>query len=336
VAQQGRAAVARGEPDHAAQHAHDDALDQELREHVRAAGADGQADADLAGPLRHAHQHDVHDPDAAHDKRNHGHAGEQRRHRFCRGGLRCGNLLLIAHGEIVVATFADIVALAEQGNDLLLRRGQVARAGDLGVDIPQRRSTAHDPLHGARVGHDHDVILIGSLRTETLRCQNAGYLERHVFDPQHLAHDVVAPEDLGRGRATYHADLVRAADVLLRERRAIRQRPLPKIKIIGGLAINPGEPILVARRDLGGGNNFFAHQGNGGDLATNRFRVLNLEGARASPAGANTARGSTAGKNQDHVFPKARDLRFHLRLRTRPDANHGNHRADANDDAEGG
>ena len=36
------------------------------------ARADRHADADLAGPLGHRHQHDVHDADAADDQRDNG------------------------------------------------------------------------------------------------------------------------------------------------------------------------------------------------------------------------------------------------------------------------
>ncbi len=43
---------------------------QELTQDVAPACADGQAHADLAGSFRHAHQHDVHDADAADDQRD--------------------------------------------------------------------------------------------------------------------------------------------------------------------------------------------------------------------------------------------------------------------------
>src|SRR5205085_11201314 len=39
-------------------------------------------------------------------------------------------------------------------------------------------------------------------------------------------------------------------------------------------------------------------------------------------------------KNQDHVFAETGDLRFDLRLRAIPDADHRDDRADADDDAE--
>jgi len=80
VAEELRADHAEEQAEKAAEHAHDDALDEELRQHVGAARADGQADADLAGPLRHADEHDVHDPDAADQQRDRGNRREQQRH----------------------------------------------------------------------------------------------------------------------------------------------------------------------------------------------------------------------------------------------------------------
>ena len=43
-----------------------------------------------------------------------------------------------------------------------------------------------------------------------------------------------------------------------------------------------------------------------------------------------------AGEDQDHVLAQAGDLRFDLRLRAVANADHGDHGADADDDAERG
>ena len=60
--------------DQAAEQGQGQGLDQELGEDVAATGADGLADADLAGPLADRDQHDVHDPDAPDDERDRGDA----------------------------------------------------------------------------------------------------------------------------------------------------------------------------------------------------------------------------------------------------------------------
>jgi hypothetical protein len=47
-------------------------FDHELREHVAVARPDRKPEADLARPLGHRHQHDVHDADAADEQRHRG------------------------------------------------------------------------------------------------------------------------------------------------------------------------------------------------------------------------------------------------------------------------
>ena len=60
------------EPEHAAEdapgHGEQRALDEELRGHVAPAGAERAAHAHLAGALGDAREHDVHDPDPAHEQ----------------------------------------------------------------------------------------------------------------------------------------------------------------------------------------------------------------------------------------------------------------------------
>ena len=58
-------------------------LDQELPQDVAAAGTDGHADADLAGPLGDRDEHDVHDAHAADQQRDAGDRGQQQRS-WCR------------------------------------------------------------------------------------------------------------------------------------------------------------------------------------------------------------------------------------------------------------
>ena len=46
---------------------------------------------------------------------------------------------------------------------------QIVWAGDLHVDVPQRRSSAEHSLHRAGVRHDDDVVLIGALGAQPFR-----------------------------------------------------------------------------------------------------------------------------------------------------------------------
>src|SRR5579871_6002495 len=68
--EQRRALDAQPDPNESADHGDNGGLDQELQEDVARGGADGLADADLAGALRDRDQHDIHDPDAPHDQRD--------------------------------------------------------------------------------------------------------------------------------------------------------------------------------------------------------------------------------------------------------------------------
>src|SRR6058998_2688000 len=65
VADGARAAEAEGDADHTADQREGDGLDQELDEDVAPASPHRHPEADLSRPLRHRHEHDVHDPDAA-------------------------------------------------------------------------------------------------------------------------------------------------------------------------------------------------------------------------------------------------------------------------------
>ena len=79
-------------------------FDQELGENVAPVRADGHARADFARPFGYAHEHDVHDADAANDQRNARNRAEQSSHDVGRRRCRLRDFLLIAHGKIVVAT----------------------------------------------------------------------------------------------------------------------------------------------------------------------------------------------------------------------------------------
>ena len=57
----------------------DHGLDEELREDVTVARADGFADADLACAFGNGHEHDVHDADAADEQRDRGDRGRAAR-----------------------------------------------------------------------------------------------------------------------------------------------------------------------------------------------------------------------------------------------------------------
>src|SRR5262249_6483777 len=89
-------------------------FDQELLADVAPFSAQGTADADLPGALRHGGQHDVHDPDAADQERDAGDRAQDTREQ----PLRLLGLLdqLQRHDDLVV--LARVILLHRQLDDL--------------------------------------------------------------------------------------------------------------------------------------------------------------------------------------------------------------------------
>ena len=99
----------------------DQRFGQKLRQNVAPLGADGHAQADFAGALGDADQHDVHDADAADQQRDSGDGRQQQRQGAGGGGEGAGDIGQIADVEIVVGAERDVMAVAQQGGHLGLR-----------------------------------------------------------------------------------------------------------------------------------------------------------------------------------------------------------------------
>ena len=89
--------------------------------------ADGHADADLARPLGHRDEHDVHDPDAADEQRHRRDREQQRAKDLHLRVLRLRDLFLRAHLKIEIAAGRDAVSLTQNCFDLRLRVGDAFR-----------------------------------------------------------------------------------------------------------------------------------------------------------------------------------------------------------------
>jgi len=113
LGEQRRQPVTRRDAQRTATHAQQDRLGQELSHYIAAARADGEADADLAGPLGDADQHDVHDANAAHHERDAGEEADQDRHDAVVGIEEVGCFLLRADHEIILLALGDLMALTE-------------------------------------------------------------------------------------------------------------------------------------------------------------------------------------------------------------------------------
>ena len=68
---------AEGDADQSSEDAENGRLSEELRENIAPGRTDGLADANFSRSLGNGHQHDVHDSDAADQKRNPGDAAQE-------------------------------------------------------------------------------------------------------------------------------------------------------------------------------------------------------------------------------------------------------------------
>ena len=91
--------------------AEDHGFNEELAEDVAGARAYGHADADFAGPLGDADQHDVHDAHTADHEGDEGHDEQEVRHHAAGGGEGLGDFGVIADLEIVRTAGGDVMAV---------------------------------------------------------------------------------------------------------------------------------------------------------------------------------------------------------------------------------
>src|SRR5207247_1210222 len=142
-----------------AEQAEDDRFEEDLQQHIAPARADGHAQADLARPLGDRHQHDIHDPDAAHQQRHAGDAGEQRHHGLRRFFPDARHFLHRADHEVVRVARLNLVTPAEQRGDGVGRSGRFRRRGGRHGDLLDERDAAQLFHHG-RIRHEDRVVLI--------------------------------------------------------------------------------------------------------------------------------------------------------------------------------
>ncbi len=127
-------------------HADQDRLDQELGQDIHALRADTHTEADLAGTLRHAHVHDIHDTDTTHEQGDTGHRGQQRRHYIRRTRQHRAQLLHTPDREIILVGIPQAVVAAEYLRDLV--------DGLVGVLLLERRAG-----HALQMGNGQDLFL---------------------------------------------------------------------------------------------------------------------------------------------------------------------------------
>ena len=157
-----RGAEAERDADGAAGERQDDRLDQELQQHVEVARADRQAQADLARPLGHRHQHDVHDADAADQQRHRGDARPAGRSSSSVVDVSIAGHLLHASAPRSRRRRrrCDAVPLPQQARRSPRSSSPAATPSAAEMVMLDDVLHAEQPLLHRRVGHDDRVVLV--------------------------------------------------------------------------------------------------------------------------------------------------------------------------------
>ena len=201
-----RAAPAREEAEDSSRRREERRLDEEGAQHLPPARAEGLQEADLARPLRHRDEHDVHDPDPRDGQRHRRDAGERRREdpedlaeRLHHGVLRQDRDVLL-----------PVVPVAEHREDPPARP----------VDVARRAGLAEDAEDGAPVEHpqvvpdrDQDDLVEVEADRDAARDEDARHAELLVAEAEHLAEGRAAREELLRHLRADDADPRRAGRV---------------------------------------------------------------------------------------------------------------------------
>ena len=197
-------------------------------------------------------------------------------------------------------------------------------------------------LHGGGVRHDDQVVLVLSAHVRALGLEHAenfhgraGAAAAHA-DADDFAHGIVVGKEAVGGGLSQHADLGGGTHVEVGEHGAFRQGPGADGEVIHAFAHDAGAPVVFAGRDLRALADFRADGQHAGNFVLDGEGVFHRKRAGAAETGKNAAAVDAAGKNLDDVLAEGGDARLDLGLRGFAEGDHGDDRADADDDAEHG
>ena len=112
--------------------------------------------------------------------------------------------------------------------------------------------------------------------------------------------------------------------------------PVADVEILRLGAGEAGEPVLIFENHLRAGAGAGRGLGDGRDFALDGLHVVVDQGLGLAPAHVQAAAGHGAAGDEQQVGAHGGDLVLHLLLRALADADHGDDRADADDDAQHG
>ena len=194
----------------------------------------GQTQTDLARALGDTDEHDVHDPDTAHQQADGSHRAKQTCQDAHRAGQRFGKLLRVKDVEVVVIAVGELAALPHQLTQAGLERCTVT-AFLHGDQQGAHFSGAGDASLQRMQGQDHDIVLIAHPALP-LAGQNADDLAGELAHPQFFAQTGASgdtTEDLATHGFANDADGSAAALLVWLEEAATGQFPVAGFRTRG-------------------------------------------------------------------------------------------------------
>src|SRR5258708_2789060 len=278
-----------------------DGFEEELQQDVAALGADGHANADLAGALGDAHEHDVHDADATDEQGDRGNRKEQRAQDAHLLRLRLGDLFLRAHLEVGILPRLNAMALAKIGLDLVLRLLDLTGRDSRGLNHVDA-GLAGKPLHDRGVGGADGVVLILPHHVAALLLQYAHYLDGDILDANHLPDTIAVGKEVVDDSLAEDADLRPRLDVRIGEKITLSDVPGADQGIVDADALHGCAPVQLTGHELPGGPNQGRDIGDGGALL---FHPLGIFRSHRRLAGENACAALCRSAGEDHDVVRA-------------------------------
>jgi hypothetical protein len=248
-----------------------------------------------------------------------------------------GHVRHVAHHEIVILALADAVPVAQQCFDLLLRRVAGLFGNRRDHDETQPGLSRHLLLQG-RQWDDNSVVVVAakSPRRLALRLQYPHDPEGQVGDPYGLTDGIDPRKKILSNGFADHGHIGCRFDILLSERSSHLKAPVADLKKLRLCTSDAGAPVLVPIHHVPVGVRSRRGDGHGRDLAQYRLHVFIDEGFRLAPAHTHAAARDRPAAHPEQIRPAGGDLLLHLGARSLADADHCDHCAHADNDAQHG
>ena len=329
------AAQADEDSDHPADRREGHRLQEKLLEDVPGSGADRQANPDLAGPLRHRDEHDVHDPDPADEQRDRGDAGEERGQHAGDSAHELLDLAEVTDREVVVLALVDPPPLAEELLDLLLGLGDPLLGGRRHHHRPERLRAGDPPAEG-RQGHEDDVVLISPEGRRPPLFEHADDLTAEIMDANFGAERVLILEEVATDGLADEAALAPLLVVLDVEEPTGADPPIADRKPVRRDPLEADAAALVAVHRVDGARVGGGDKADRVALVADGLEVGLVEERRAQERPAEGLVSPAPRRDHQQVRSHARDLPGDQLRRAHPQRLHHDDRRDPDHDPERG